>query len=193
MAAVAGSGAPASAQFPADAEGVVYRARAASSEVELDRPLLDHEGPYIVVHLAQNRVLLMEGGTVTWAAPAGTGTGFRLSGQGKRWQFTTPRGLFRVRRMERDPIWEAPDWYYVERGVRIPAQNHPSRRIPGVMGTTALYLGDGLAIHGTNSPGLLLNPDPERRRVSHGCIRLTNEAARDLFHRVDVGTPVLIY
>ncbi len=188
-----GGPAVAYAQFPADEEGVVLRARASSTEVELDRPLLEYEGLYIVVHLAQNRVILMDEGTVVWSSPAGTGNGFRLSGQGKRWQFTTPRGLFRVRRMERDPIWEAPDWYYVERGVRIPPHDHPSRRIPGVMGTTALYLGDGLAIHGTNAPALLLNPDPERRRVSHGCIRLTNEAARDLFHRVSVGTPVLIY
>ena len=61
------------------------------------------------------------------------------------------------------------------------------------MGTTAVYLGDGLAIHGTNNPTLLLNPDPEKRRVSHGCIRLTNEAARELYHLIDVGTPVLIY
>jgi len=61
------------------------------------------------------------------------------------------------------------------------------------MGSTAIYLGDGIAIHGTNQPELLLNPDPERRRVSHGCIRLTNEAARTLMYMVDVGTPVLIY
>ncbi|MEZ4422403.1 MAG: L,D-transpeptidase [Gemmatimonadota bacterium] len=181
------------AQWVDGDDGVVYRTRVVEHGLELDQPLLDHDGPYIVVHLAENRVFLMEGGTIVWSAPAGTGTGFRLSGQGLRWQFTTPKGLFRVRRMEKDPVWEAPDWYYVEKGIRIPPQDHPSRRIPGVMGTTALYLGDGLAIHGTNSPGLLLNPDPERRRVSHGCIRLTNEAARDLYHRVGVGTPVLIY
>ena len=71
--------------------------------------------------------------------------------------------------------------------------DHPSRLIPGGMGNTALYLGDGIAIHGTERPELLLNPDPDARRVSHGCIRLTNEAARTLMHMVDVGTPVLIY
>mgnify|MGYP002032576303 CR=1 FL=1 len=31
------------------------------------------------------------------------------------------------------------------------------------------------------------------RRVSHGCIRLTNEHAHELMHMVEVGTPVLIY
>lgn len=167
--------------------------RALEREVILDRPLIEHDGPYVVVHLAENRVFLMEGAEVTWSAPAGTGTGFRLAGQGKRWTFTTPKGLFTVKRKEKDPIWEAPDWYYVERGQRIPPLDHPSRRIPGVMGNTAIYLGDGIAIHGTNSPGLLLNPDPEQRRISHGCIRLTNESARELYHMVDVDTPVLVY
>ena len=99
----------------------------------------------------------------------------------------------RVRRMEKDPLWEAPDWHYVEKGVKPPPRNHPSRTMAGIMGNTAIYLGDGIAIHGTNQPQLLMNPDPDARRVSHGCIRLTNEHARELMHMVEVGTPVLIY
>ncbi len=61
------------------------------------------------------------------------------------------------------------------------------------MGSTALFLGDGIAIHGTNGPELVLDFDPEQRRISHGCIRLTNEDARTLMRMVEVGTPVLIY
>ena len=156
-------------------------------------PLLDVEGAYVLVHLATNRVHLMEGSRFLWSAPAATGTGFRLAGGGKRWTFTTPKGLFRVRRKEKDPVWVAPDWYFVERGLGVPADNHPSRRIPGAMGSTAIYLGDGIAIHGTDRPALVLDPDPERRRVSHGCIRLTNESARELYHLVEVGTPVLVF
>jgi len=38
-----------------------------------------------------------------------------------------------------------------------------------------------------------MNPDPDARRVSHGCIRLTNEHARELMYMVEVGTQVLIY
>ncbi len=179
-------------QFTGD-DGIRYANRAVERQVSLDQPLVQHDGRYVVVHLSENRVFVAEGSRTIWSAPAGTGTGFRLAGQGKRWRFTTPRGLFKVRRKEIDPVWEAPDWYYVEKGLRIPPLDHPSRRIRGAMGTTALYLGDGIAIHGTNSPQLLLNPDPERRRVSHGCIRLTNEAARELYHLVEVGAPVLIY
>ncbi len=173
--------------------GVVMGTRALEREIRLDRPLVDHDGPYVVVHLAENRVLLMEGTEITWSAPAGTGNGFDLAAEGREWNFSTPIGLFRVLRKEKEPVWIAPDWWFVQRNLRIPAADHPSRFMSGTLGTTALFLGDGIAIHGTDRPDLLLNPDPEARRVSHGCIRLTNEAARQLYHRVSVGTPVLIF
>jgi lipoprotein-anchoring transpeptidase ErfK/SrfK len=172
---------------------VLFESRILEREVEAASPLVAHADRYIVVHLAENRVFVFEGRRAVWSAPAGTGTGFRLERGQHRWTFTTPKGLMRVQRMEKDPYWEAPDWHYVERGLTPPPDNHPSRRLLGVMGSTAIYLGDGIAIHGTNSPELLMNPDPEKRRVSHGCIRLTNEAARELMHMVDVGTPVLIF
>ncbi|MEQ8329407.1 MAG: L,D-transpeptidase [Longimicrobiales bacterium] len=179
--------------FPADGGEVRYRSDFLEREVEADLPLVPHDR-YIVVHLAENRVFLFEGTRAVWSAPAGTGTGFRLDRGGEhRWKFDTPKGLMRVQRMEKDPLWEAPDWHFIEKGLPVPPDDSRSRLIPGGMGTTAIYLGDGIAIHGTELPQLLLNPDPEARRVSHGCIRLTNEAARTLMHLVDVGTPVLIY
>ena len=163
------------------------------AEALVDRPLVRSDGLYVVVHLAQNRVFVFDGARALWSAPAGTGTGFRLDTEEHRWKFSTPRGLFRIQRMEKDPLWEAPDWHFVEAGLPIPPDNDPSRLMPGVMGNTAIYLGDGIAIHGTNQPELLLNPDPEARRVSHGCIRLTNDAVRTLMYMVDIGTPVLVY
>jgi lipoprotein-anchoring transpeptidase ErfK/SrfK len=180
-------------RFGDDGGEVRFRSEVMERSVVADEPLVRTEGRYVVVHLAENRVYVFEGTRSIWSAPAGTGTGFRLDRGEHRWKFSTPRGMFRIQRMEKDPLWEAPDWHFVEKGLPIPPQNSPSRLMKGVMGTTAIYLGDGIAIHGTNQPGLVLNPDPERRRVSHGCIRLTNEAARDLMHMVDVGTPVLIY
>ncbi len=176
-----------------DGGEVLFRSEVMERSAVTDRPLVDTGDPYVVVHLADNRVYVFRGSRAVWSAPAGTGTGFRLDRGQHAWKFSTPRGLFRIQRMEKDPLWEAPDWHYVERGLPIPAQNSPARLMRGVMGTTALYLGDGIAIHGTNAPRLVLNPDPARRRVSHGCIRLTNEAARDLMHMVGVGTLVLIY
>ena len=174
------------------ADDVLFRDRIMASTPRLDAPLVG-EGRYVVVHLAENRVYVFEGDQAIWSAPAGTGTGFALASGDHQWKFSTPRGMMRVRRMEKDPLWEASDWHYVEKGVKPPPQNDPSRTMRGIMGSTAIYLGDGIAIHGTNAPQLLMNPDPDKRRVSHGCIRLTNEHARELMHMVEVGTPVLIY
>ncbi|MGD8319782.1 MAG: L,D-transpeptidase [Gemmatimonadota bacterium] len=179
--------------FPADGGEVRFRSEVMERPVVTDRPLVPQGGRYVVVHLAENRVFVFDGNRAVWSAPAGTGTGFRLDRGRHRWKFSTPRGMFRIQRMEKDPLWEAPDWHYVEKGLPIPPENSPARLMRGVMGSTAIYLGDGIAIHGTNQPQLILNPDPERRRVSHGCIRLTNESARTLMHMVEVGTPVLIY
>jgi hypothetical protein len=49
-----------------------------------------------------------------------------------------------------------------------------------------VYLGEEIAIHGTDRPELL------GQRVSHGCIRLENKYAQRLYHNVQVGTPVVI-
>lgn len=174
-------------------EAFLFEDRVLPSAPVLAAPLVGSGERYVVVHLAENRVFVFQGDQAIWSAPAGTGTGFQLVSGDHAWKFTTPRGMMRIRRMEKDPLWEAPDWHYVEKGLTPPAANDPSRTMEGIMGTTAIYLGDGIAIHGTNQPGLLMEPDPDKRRVSHGCIRLTNESARELMHRVDVGTPVLIY
>jgi hypothetical protein len=149
--------------------------------------------PYVVIRLAENRLMLMDGPEVLWAAPVATGTGFQLEGGRERWDFDTPRGVFRVERKEKDPVWIMPDWAFVERGVPVPPPDSPVRRQEGMLGSTAIYIGYELAIHGTDRPELVLDPDPDNRRVSHGCIRMTDEDARRLFHHVDVGTLVLIY
>lgn len=173
---------------------LVFQEHILEREYEAPAPLVDNGARYVVVHLEENRVYVFEGGKAIWSAPSGTGTGLELDRGGEhRWKFSTPVGLMRVRRMEKDPVWEAPDWHFLEKGLRPPAQNSPSRRMRGPMGNTAIYLGDGIAIHGTYQPALLLNPDPRARDVSHGCIRLTDEHARELMHMIDVGTPVLIY
>lgn len=196
LAAALGTPLPGTAQaFRASGsdEALLFKDRIIDRAPQLDGPLVNSGERYVVVHLAENRVFVFEGDKAIWSAPAGTGTGFQLVNGDHGWKFSTPRGMMRIRRMEKDPLWEAPDWHYIEKGLKPPAANDPSRTMAGIMGTTAIYLGDGIAIHGTNQPQLLMNPDPDARRVSHGCIRLTNENARELMHMVEVGTPVLIY
>jgi len=195
LALAVGTAAPVAAQGEMDFNGspLVYEDRILEREHAADRSLVETAERYVVVHLAENRVFVFEGDRAIWSAPAGTGTGFQLDTSTHNWDFSTPRGFFKVLRMEKDPVWQAPDWWYVENGLAIPSYDHPSRFKPGAMGNSAVYLGDGIAIHGTQAPELLLNPDPDARRVSHGCIRLTNEAARELMHLVDVGATVLVY
>jgi L,D-transpeptidase YbiS len=164
----------------------------------IDEPFFQHPpipgaATYVVIRLAENRIYLLDRGVVRWSAPVGTGTGFRLQGGSAEWHFATPRGLFRVQHKEKDPIWIKPDWAFIENGEPIPPLSSPLRRKQGMLGTSALYIGYELAIHGTDKPELVLHDDPEARRVSHGCIRLTDEDARVLFHAVEIGTPVLIY
>ena len=55
------------------------------------------------------------------------------------------------------------------------------------LGARAMYLGETeFRIHGTNKP------DTIGKRVSSGCIRLTNEDVVDLYERVKVGAKVLV-
>lgn len=165
----------------------------AEPEDRIGRPLLHAAERYIVIRLAENRLYLLVGDRIVWSAPVGTGTGFRLEAAGRSWQFDTPRGVFRVQRKEKDPIWIKPDWAFIKEGQPVPPLDSPLRRQAGMLGTTAVYIGYELAIHGTDRPELVLKPDPAERRVSHGCIRMTNEDARALYYLIDVGTPVLIY
>lgn len=150
-------------------------------------PPVNVEGKYVVIALDEHRLYLMEGARVIWSTAVGTGTGTRLEGAGQKWDFSTPRGMFRIQRKEKNPVWIVPEWAFVERGEPIPPIDDPRRREDGMLGTTAMYLEEDIAVHGTNFPELL------GQSVSHGCIRMSNEAARRLFHEVEVGTPVIIY
>jgi lipoprotein-anchoring transpeptidase ErfK/SrfK len=115
----------------------------------------------------------------------GSGTAIRypiaIGRAGKAWQGETfVQGKFY------SPAWEAPD---------VVRRDHPelSSVIPGgsprnPMGAAAITLNlSQVAIHGTTAR--------MRKSVgtaaSYGCIRMYNEDVMDLFHRVDVGTPVV--
>jgi lipoprotein-anchoring transpeptidase ErfK/SrfK len=140
----------------------------------------------VVIDLDRNRLLFTRGRRVLWSAPVGTGTGLRLAGDRGAWNFSTPNGTFHVTYKAREPDWIAPDWYFLENKLPVPPQDSPRRRFPRGLGAAAVYLGDGLAIHGTDKPELL------GQRVSHGCIRLSDADALRLYHNVQVGTEVVV-
>ncbi|WP_331053765.1 L,D-transpeptidase family protein [Longimicrobium sp.] len=151
-----------------------------------DQPPVRRDLKYVVVDVEANELRFMDGETVLWRAPVGTGTGFRLAGTDRHWQFNTPSGTMYVQFKEQNPTWFLPDWWFIENRRPIPPPDSPLRRQEGGLGAAAVYLGNELAIHGTDKPELL------GRRVSHGCIRLSDANALRLFHNVQVGTPVVI-
>jgi lipoprotein-anchoring transpeptidase ErfK/SrfK len=84
---------------------------------------------------------------------------------------------------------EWPDWHPpAEMVVRQPYLPRFMAGGPGnPLGARAMYLGETeYRIHGTNKP------DTIGKRVSSGCIRLTNEDVADLYERVKVGAKVIV-
>ncbi|MET4385944.1 lipoprotein-anchoring transpeptidase ErfK/SrfK [Bradyrhizobium sp. F1.4.3] len=84
---------------------------------------------------------------------------------------------------------EWPDWRPpAEMVVRQPYLPRFMAGGPGnPLGARAMYLGETeYRIHGTNKP------DTIGKRVSSGCIRLTNEDVVDLYERVKIGAKVIV-
>jgi lipoprotein-anchoring transpeptidase ErfK/SrfK len=84
---------------------------------------------------------------------------------------------------------EWPDWYPPSDMVR--RQPYLPRFVAGgpgnPLGARAMYLGNTeYRIHGTNDPTTI------GKRVSSGCIRLTNSDVEDLYSRVGIGTKVVV-
>lgn len=71
--------------------------------------------------------------------------------------------------------------------IFIPPFGTAQRRVPEVLGTHKLELGDGYLIHGTNVDSSIGDA------VSHGCVRMFNDDVAWLFETVGSGTPVYVY
>jgi hypothetical protein len=69
----------------------------------------------------------------------------------------------------------------------IPPFGTEHRRIPGVLGAYRLLLANGAGLHGTSAPESI------GKAVTHGCIRLRDDAMAWLYENVPVGTLVVIY
>ena len=92
-----------------------------------------------------------------------------------------------VKQVARKAEW--PDWYPPQEMVaRQPYLPRFMAGGPGSpLGARAMYIaGTEYRIHGTNAPSTI------GKRVSSGCIRLTNEDVTDLYNRVQVGAKVIV-
>lgn len=141
----------------------------------------------LLVSVSERELSVRRGGAVLYRFPVGVGTGSSLRrAEGEAWDFSTPTGVFEIGRKKEDPVWYAPDWYYVERGLPIPRAYSPARYISGPLGDYALYLSDEIAIHGTRDESSV------GRASSHGCLRMRNGDIAVVFPLVQVGTRVEI-
>jgi lipoprotein-anchoring transpeptidase ErfK/SrfK len=130
--------------------------------------LVDSSGPYVYY-------VLPDGKAIRYGAAVGE--------PAQIWS-----GLVTVARKAEWPGWTPTPQ---ERRQWGPLPNYLEGGAGNPMGSRALYLySEGkdtlYRIHGTNQPELI------GRRVSSGCIRLTNEDVIDLYSRVELGTIVVV-
>jgi lipoprotein-anchoring transpeptidase ErfK/SrfK len=71
--------------------------------------------------------------------------------------------------------------------IVVPPVNTKQRHFQGVLGLYRLELGDGYGIHGTDEPEKL------GERVSHGCVRLSDQDIARLYSMSNLGDTVIIY
>jgi hypothetical protein len=144
--------------------------------------------PYIVIDRYTNKLYLRTEDSVLLETDCSTGSGAVLidSADGRKWEFGTPAGVFRVTSKLADPWWRKPDWAFIEDNEPIP-RNERERYDPEMMGEYAIGFGDGFFIHGTIYERLLgIN-------VTHGCVRVNAHDLRILYSHVSAGTPIYIY
>ncbi len=144
--------------------------------------------PYIVIDTHANILTLRTENSVLLRATCSTGSGGELidPNTGRRWEFDTPRGTFKVTSKLADPWWRKPDWAFIEENENIP-QNPAERLDPEMLGEYALGFGHDYYIHGTIYERLL------GVNVTHGCVRLGSDDLERLYHTVSIGTPIYIF
>lgn len=158
-----------------------------AQEIEGLPPDAPRVGNLITIDVSTNQAYFFRDGVLVRKSNAATGSDKVLRKGRRVWWFRTPRGKHEVVRKIKDPVWNKPDWAFVEEGKPIPPADSPLREERGTMGKYALDLGERVMIHGTNDPKSI------GRRVSHGCIRLPNDMLSMLWKEVEVGTTVYIF
>jgi lipoprotein-anchoring transpeptidase ErfK/SrfK len=174
------SAAPALAPAPAPASPPapdVELPKAADAPGKLVRQVVDY-----VSHEAPGTVVVDTGNTFLYLVLSGKQAmryGIGVGREGFTWS-----GEQSVARKTEWPDWRPPS-------DMLSRQPYLPRFMAGgpgnPLGARAMYLGETeYRIHGTNKP------DTIGKRVSSGCIRLTNEDVADLYERVKIGAKVIV-
>ncbi len=123
----------------------------------------------VIVNLPERGLYIVEAGRPVRYFPVAIGM--------RGWE--TPTGEFTIANKRKNPTWFPPSWAVQEEPVPPGPGNPLGDRW---MGLSARSYG----IHATNAPSTV------GHYVSHGCMRMYPEQARELFDLVKVGTPVTI-
>ncbi|MBE9209081.1 L,D-transpeptidase [Nostoc sp. LEGE 06077] len=125
---------------------------------------------HLQISLRQRRVTLYRGKTQIKSYPIAVGR--------KGWG--TPTGNFRVRTM-----LEKPTWINSFTGKAIPGGD-PENPLGNYWIGFWTNGKDWVGFHGTP------NADSVGKAASHGCIRMYNQDVKELFHQINLGTPVTV-
>jgi lipoprotein-anchoring transpeptidase ErfK/SrfK len=144
--------------------------------------------PYIVIDTHANKLSYRTEDSLLYKFTCSTGNGGILvdSLTGRKWQFNTPRGVFKINNKIKQPWWRKPDWAFIEEG-ETPPKNESERLDPEMLGDFAMGFGNGYFIHGTVYERLL------GVSVTHGCVRLGSEDLKVIYDKVKPGTAVYIF
>lgn len=127
----------------------------------------------IIVDLSDLRLYLYSKGSLVKTYPVATGVA----------AYPTPTGSYSIVTMQKDPTWLPPNSDWAREAKPIP---------PGIENPL------GTRWMGTSAPGIGIHGVPPSADASigtyasHGCIRMHNSDAIDLFNRVVIGMPVII-
>ena len=184
-----------------------------------EEELLPSDRPYLVVSLAERRVLYIRGNDTTFRAPVAIGSGKTITIGGVTKRFQTPRGKMAITHKELDPVWVPPNWHYVEYarnhglGIRDMSNASPNA-LAGFPAGQVPVSGGTVIIPPWGSPqrqhrgvlgaaklelydGYYFHGTDKENTVgdaaSHGCLRMRREDILWMYLNVPVGTPVYIY
>lgn len=184
-----------------------------------EEELVPANRPYLVVSLAERRVLMIQANDTVFRAPVAIGSGKTVVIDGVTKRFQTPRGKMAITHKELDPVWVPPNWHYVEVARRnglgiIDMSNASPNALAGYPAGQVPIRGGSVIIPPWGSPqrqyrgklgyaklemydGYYFHGTDNESSVgdaaSHGCLRMRRDDIKWMYEHVPVGTPVYIY
>ncbi|HSU14175.1 L,D-transpeptidase [Longimicrobium sp.] len=185
-----------------------------------EEELAPRDRPYLVVSLAERRVLYLKGDDTLFKAPVAIGSGETMVIDGVTKRFQTPRGKMSITAKELDPVWVPPNWHYVQIARRnglgiVDMSDAPPNALNGRFPPGQVPISGGKviippwgspqrAMRGTLGAAKLEmydgyyfhgtdNPNSVGDAASHGCLRMLRDDILWMYHHIPVGTPVYIY